>query len=341
MNPKIFCKVCNTKTKYTKDNFSRCHLKKYHPEIKSIQNYYDKYLKKCNEGICIDCTKRTTFINFLNGYRKRCKICGQISEEKRNKVIASCKQRDYKKIKKKYNKTCQERFGTNGYTQTKEWKKQYTNTIKKHYEVKHNFLIKDVIDKRNSTFKENREEIKKKRQKFWTKDNTKKVKDMYRKTCLEKYGVDNTSRLLTIRKKLSNKFKYTINKIRKTNEELGYWIPLELKSELDKYYFIIRKITKNNIEYLFNNWNGECYYSKEKLVINEEYKKNNPRKSVNTNPLQPSIDHKKSILWGFKNNILPEVIGSLENLCICSKSINPKKGYMNEDEFMKKLNEND
>ncbi len=39
----------------------------------------------------------------------------------------------------------------------------------------------------------------------------------------------------------------------------------------------------------------------------------------------PTIDHKISVHYGFINNINPEEISSLENLCLTKRRINSKK----------------
>lgn len=40
----------------------------------SLKDYYDKYLKKQNEGICPTCGKETTYVSLTGGYHKHCRI---------------------------------------------------------------------------------------------------------------------------------------------------------------------------------------------------------------------------------------------------------------------------
>jgi len=68
---------------------------------------------------------------------------------------------------------------------------------------------------------------------------------------------------------------------------------------------------------LFENWDGYDYYD-------GEYIKNN----FNLHGLDnnyPTIDHKISVSYGFKNNIEPEKIADISNLCITKKINNSKK----------------
>jgi hypothetical protein len=58
------------------------------------------------------------------------------------------------------------------------------------------------------------------------------------------------------------------------------------------------------------------------------------------NETYPSVDHKISVFFGFSNNIDPKEIGKIDNLCICSRWSNHKKGIMNEEKFIEYLNEN-
>lgn len=56
-------------------------------------------------------------------------------------------------------------------------------------------------------------------------------------------------------------------------------------------------------------------------------------KLEHTAPNYPTIDHKKSVHYGFINNISPEEISNISNLCITKRSINSTKRDMIESEF--------
>lgn len=67
MKIKYICKLCNKEFDGTR-NFTG-HLKLH--KISS-REYYDKFLKKPDDGICQVCGKPTVFFKFANGYRKTC-----------------------------------------------------------------------------------------------------------------------------------------------------------------------------------------------------------------------------------------------------------------------------
>lgn len=106
------------------------------------------------------------------------------------------------------------------------------------------------------------------------------------------------------------------DKKRKTNEEKKNW-NIEI-STFKKYKKQVNKYTDKNKKELFINWNGLDYYDGEYIK--------NYLTLHNSNTRYPTIDHKKSIFYGFKNNISPEEIGKIDNLVITKRSINSKKG---------------
>ena len=82
--------------------------------------------------------------------------------------------------------------------------------------------------------------------------------------------------------------------------------------------------TKKWKKELLKNWNGKCYYTDIQLITD---------KTQYNHPLYRVIDHKLSVAYGFKNNILPCIIGHLNNLCVCSRYINGRKNFRTEDEL--------
>lgn len=76
-------------------------------------------------------------------------------------------------------------------------------------------------------------------------------------------------------------------------------------------------------------------YTGQKLVTNEEFRKNNPRLSLARNALRPTVDHKVSVIRGFKDDIDPKIIGGIGNLCVCSQRVNSRKSYRTMVEFQK------
>lgn len=128
-------------------------------------------------------------------------------------------------------------------------------------------------------------------------------KEKIKKTCLEKYGVDNFSKT---------------KKFRNIMENAGIFIPLNKKTEFEKYRMLVFNETRKWIKPLFKKWDGNDYYTKEKLLTD-------PKKY--NHPKYRTVDHKVSIYHGFIYNILPEKIGNINNLCICSRANNSKKKH--------------
>lgn len=68
-NELFICKICGKKYKNLQ-SLSK-HLSDKHKEI-TKKDYYDKYMKKENEGKCKYCNKNTRFINLSEGYSNTC-----------------------------------------------------------------------------------------------------------------------------------------------------------------------------------------------------------------------------------------------------------------------------
>ncbi|MCK9446979.1 hypothetical protein M0Q50_09035 [bacterium] len=92
-----------------------------------------------------------------------------------------------------------------------------------------------------------------------------------------------------------------------------------------RYILDIRNYTKKNKNKLFENWDGFDYYDGEYI------KENISLNCCESN--YPTIDHKISIFYGYKNNISPEIIGDISNLCITKRFINSSKNSKTEDEY--------
>jgi len=79
----------------------------------------------------------------------------------------------------------------------------------------------------------------------------------------------------------------------------------------------VNYFTRKNKNQLFEGWNGFDYYDGEYIRDNLSL--------VGQHGDYPTIDHKVSVYYGFINNISPEEISSLENLCLTKRRINSKK----------------
>ena len=102
----------------------------------------------------------------------------------------------------------------------------------------------------------------------------------------------------------------------------------EEHSKWERYVLDIRNKTERNKKKLFKDWDGFDYYDGGYI------KENLSLKGTDSN--YPTIDHKISIFYGYKNNISPEIIGDISNLCITKRYINSTKNSKTEDEYNKK-----
>ena len=112
------CLICNQI--FQDGKYLSAHLK-FKEHIKG-QDYYDKYLKKENEGFCIICNKPTNYINFTRGYQLCCSIqCAAIEKgSKISKTKQSYTKEQRQQIKEKRENTCLKKYGTISNLSTKD-----------------------------------------------------------------------------------------------------------------------------------------------------------------------------------------------------------------------------
>ena len=151
------------------------------------------------------------------------------------------------------------------------------------------------------------------------------IKTKREETNVNKYGVSNVF--------MSDIFK---EKIRETCfEKYGYFYPMQNENIKNKslknrkntlildtslyhsYKLKIRNLTKQNKKFLFENWDGFDFYDGEFIKDNFLLDSNSPE--------YPTIDHKIPTTYGFLNNITPEEMCHLDNLCITKRRINSTK----------------
>ena len=165
----------------------------------------------------------------------------------------------------------------------------------------------------------------------------KEIFDKVSNTNIKKYGVVNTFQSEFFKNKIykSNFLKYgckspsqnkdVILKMLKTKKKNGYIENIESNSNFISYKKIVRKLTNKNIKTLYENWNGFDYYDGDYIKDNFSLDSNDPSYTT--------IDHKISVLFGFINNIDPNCIADINNLCVTKRKINSVKNYKTEDEF--------
>ena len=306
---KIFCKECNTQTDFVIDSFSRFHLKKYHNM--NMQEYYDKHMKKENEGLCIVCGKKTTFRSYTRGYAEFCSnFCLNNSDEMSIRVSESKKNLDYKKINIKIKNTMVERYGVEHALQNKKIKNKMEESNMKKYGTATTICLPHVRNAAKKAIDDNFKEVNLKRGASIHKS-SKNASIKRKDTVFKKYGVE-----FVLQDKI------IVNKSQQTKKiKYGFKTDKELK-EFEKYRKEVRQITIK--EKIFLEKSKKCYYTN--LDIDHINKDNH-------NPFQATIDHKTSLLYGFNNNIPPSIIGSINNLCFCCRFVNSIKNYRCESEF--------
>lgn len=145
-----------------------------------------------------------------------------------------------------------------------------------------------------------------------------KGNEQRQKTMLEKYGVINPFQIQSVIDDI-------VIKTKETKIKNGLNIPDELCSDFYNYKKKVINLTRKNKIILLENWNGYDYYDGEYIKdnFNLHYHDSN----------YPNVDHKTTIKFGFDNNITPEEIAKLDNLCVTKLKLNVRKSSKNEDEF--------
>jgi hypothetical protein len=298
----ITCHICNQIFEMNNGRFLQWHVLKKHNV--TSKEYYDLFIKKPNEGLCLECGSSTQYITYSIGYLTYCTT----------QCVA--KNNEIQTLKKK---TSLKKYGDKNYNNREKAKE---TTILK-YGVLNASQILSVKEKKQQTCLENHG--------VTNPQKCSKIVSKCHQTKLKKYGNKNYNN--RAKAKATTILKYGVDsysksyQYRKYRETLQQWIPEEQLSEFKKYFRAVWRITKRNKKQMLEHWNKKCYYTNEELSFDVYYNNNE----------YPSIDHKTSIYYGFINNISSEIIGSIENLCICSRIINTKKGILCEKEFKTKL----
>lgn len=124
MSKQYKCHICGNMYKLKGLSF---HIIRKHNM--TVQQYYDTYLKKEYDGICLYCGNPTKFVGVKRGYNKYCcNKCSQLS--------------DITKHKKK--QTCLERFGVENSFQSQEKRIKIKNTMLQRYGVDSSLKLKHV-----------------------------------------------------------------------------------------------------------------------------------------------------------------------------------------------------
>lgn len=237
---KLICKICGY-IGTSKQGFNS-HITHLH-HINS-KDYYDKYLKQPNDGICPTCGKETKFRNMWYGYNKHCSTkCIPLDPNIQQKMKNTCQEKygtDYAfqsdEVKEKIKQTTNKRYGVDCYLQTDECRQiiaqlssseEIKNKIKqtnlKNRGVAYSFQDKEVKEKIKQTKKErygsetynnSEQAAKTSLEKYGTKNpaQSKEIQDKMKATCIERYGVDNIWKSDSLRLKLKQNSQKSMHK---------------------------------------------------------------------------------------------------------------------------------
>lgn len=316
---KLICKECGVGV----DSLLslKRHLKKH--RIK----YYDYYIKHNPKEYCA-CGKEAKFVGdrYVNYCCRACYTKTPTGIAQYEAIKESFKTRDLTSWMDKRKKTNLKKYGVEHLSQLPDhYEKAKASSIARYGEVK-DFTNFKQLEKGLSAYYEQIDIINSVREEKRTPETLELAKQKRVETCLDRYGVDSVSKLDS-----------TISAMRTTRESDGSWMKIEDMPEFKKYSLKVKALSAPHFKALFEKWDGTDYYTGEKLVSNEEFKKYNPDKITSKNPLQPTVDHKISRHYGFMNGMTEEEIASVENLCICGRRTNSAKNYRCEEEFRKCL----
>jgi len=285
--------------------------------------------KSSKENIKVVCDicgkeKKITYYKYLQNIKKyKVYSCSQKCSAFKNKLTKKEKYGDENynnRIKAK--NTCIKKYGVENVQQDKKIKEKTNKTNFKKYGGNAPNFSKEVQEKhKNTTFKNNginfynewRQNIKIVLKEKYNDENYNN-REKNRQTNLERYGTENPMQ--------NDKIK---NKARKSKLENGSYYTDEQRSNYMNYWLGVKRETNKNKKQLFENWDGIDFYDGENIKNNFTYDSGDKK--------YPTIDHKISVFYGFKNNISTVEIGKIENLCITKRGINSSKNKKTQIEF--------
>lgn len=282
------------------------------------------------------CGKFNNFKSAVFGYRKTCSfICSNSSKEKKDKINNSKLEKYGNKNynnSKKVKKTKLEKYGDENYNNREKAFK--TNEIKygSYSPMKNNDVVKlGKITKQKRYGDENYNNIDIIK-KFWNEVEIEYIKNFVfkiKKTKFKNHGNENYNNIQKMIKTKIDRYGFYY-----TNSDKSYLTKIktgliktgDILKDWQFYKNEVGRFTRKNKKKLYENWNGYDYYDSELINVYLSYK--------HTHRFYPTIDHKVSLYFGFINNINPEEIGSIENLCITKRFINSIKGKLTENDFI-------
>lgn len=307
-------------------------------ELDWISNYKQiiyHYINDIKEIPKCYCGKFNNFKSAVFGYRKTCSFKCSNSSEKKIKKIKNSKFEKYGD--ENYNnpgkgkKTKKERYGDENYNnresafKTNEIRYGSYSAMKNENTIK---LGKETKQRRYDNPNYNNIE---KTKEFW-----KNIDDNYKtlfinkgkETRYEKYGdknYNNRNKGIITHIERYGYYYNNPDKANLTKIERGVIKTGDILKDWQYYKSKVRSITRKNKKLLYENWDGYDYYDNELIKGYLSYS--------HVHRFYPTMDHKISVYFGFVNNIDPEDIGSIDNLCLTKRYINSIKNKLIESDF--------
>ena len=145
------CKICGKEIKDSPKSLPT-HLRSH--DITS-KEYYDKFIRKENEGFCTVCGKEAIFMSVNKGYSDRCRNleCSKTLKKDATKRTSLLKYgtespNQAKEVKEKQKQAFINKYGVDNPWKAKEVKEKIKDTHRKRYGVDHPHKNKEIRQKK-------------------------------------------------------------------------------------------------------------------------------------------------------------------------------------------------
>lgn len=163
------------------------------------KEYYDKYLRKPDEGVCPVCGKETTFDGIRDGYRKYCRPCTFKDKSVKEKLQKSLIENHggigfaSKEISATVESICLEKYGVRNYSQTEEYNQKVKATSLQKYGKEYYMQTDEYLERAKQTWMQNHGGVGFASPEIWNR---------HKQLMLEKYGVENPAQSKEIQEKI-------------------------------------------------------------------------------------------------------------------------------------------
>ena len=179
------CKICGKEIKDSPKSLPT-HLRSH--DITS-KEYYDKFIRKEDEGFCIVCGKEAIFMSVNKGYSDRCRNleCSKTLKKDATKRTSLLKYgtespNQAKEVKEKQKQAFIDKYGVDNPWKAKEVQEKIKNTLQEKYGVDHPHKNKEIRQKAENTIIERHGGL---------GGASKSILEKMKNTNLERYGAEN------------------------------------------------------------------------------------------------------------------------------------------------------